>query len=236
MAWFKCTGGSGGGIILPNTIWYGTKSQFDALTSKDPGTLYYVKRIANGDSSNINNSRGIYIGEDQIFPPKRGGYDLWIENLYFPDTNDTGLTNTDYQIDTGLAFCSSDNISRDWQLEFKATLSTGSISGDQVICGCGNSNGMLYEVYLNTSGGLCIYGSGISDGQKVADANGHDIKLIFSRANNTIEVYKDGTLETTLTGIGSPSANDAYELGICKYKNSYRFHGTINYMKFKWLN
>ena len=237
MAWYKTGGGGGGSSKIPSNLWYGTQSQFAALSSKDKDTIYFVKRLSNSDTYKASNCRGIYIGENKIYPPSKDGYDLYFENMFFPDSNESGLNNTDYQLDTGLGFCSSDNIGRDWQLEFKATLTTtGSVSGDQVICGCGSSNGWLYELYFNSSGSLCIYGSGISDGEKVSGANGHDMKLVFTRSTSSLAIYKDNVLQTTLTGIGNPSANDNYELGICRYSNSYRFHGTINYLKFKWLS
>lgn len=236
MAWYKCIGSSGGGT-LPTGMWYGTKSQFDAISVKNPNVIYYVKRLSGGYLERNADLRGIYVGDTQIFPPSKNGYDLWVENLFFPDTNESGLQNIDYQFDTGLAFCSADNVDRDWQMEFKATLSTtANLSGDQTIIGCGSNGSYLSSVYFNTSGGLCVYGAGISDGQKVADCNGHDIKFVFSRANNSMEIYRDGTLETTLTEIGSVTASDQYELGFSKYSNSYRFHGTINYFKFKWLS
>ena len=242
MAYFRCIGNNGGGGTLPTKYWHGTQSQFDAITTKSDDTVYHIEFPADGSTSrpNISNICGLYIGNTKIYPCAKNGYDYWIEDLFFPDTNATGISNIDYELNTGLDFCSATNKDRDWQIEFKATLSTtATLSGDQLICGVGNSVGSsstIKELYFDTSGNLKMAGSGIGDSQYLADANGHDIKLVFSRSANTIEIYKDGTLGNTITNVGSTSAYTRYDLGISRYNNNYRFHGTINYFKFKWLS
>ncbi len=228
MNFYRCgAAGGGGGITLPTNFWHGDQNRYNAIEEKDPNTLYHLERPG---VNNRNDTFAIYLGETQLFPIVEEGYDWCIYNLYFPNSNDTGCDNSDYEIDTGLCL---ENGNRDWQIEFKATLSNGSLSGDQVICGTG-TNTILKECYFNTSGGLCLYGSGISDSQYVTNCSGHDMKFIFIRSENSLYIYKDGELADTRTGIGRPSTG--YYLGISRYSSSYRFHGTIDYFKFKWLS
>ena len=247
MAYFRCgsgNSGGGGGLSVPTNVWYGTQSQFDDISTKDNNTLYYIqKRSYHGNINGTYTSTidGIYIGNTKLYPIVKDGWDYVIENVYFPDTNPTGLYNVDYELNTGLQVNSAENKDRDFQIEFKATLSTtASLSGDQLLFGCGTSASSYYsifrEVYLNTSGALCISGNNINDTSYVNDCSGHDMKFIFSRANNSLEIYKDGTLATTLNNIGTVTASDYdFDLGISRYNNNYRFHGTLNYFKFKWL-
>lgn len=235
----SCMAIGGGGTTMPTKYWCGNQSEYDALQSYDDDTLYQIQ-VLYGNRTNYytNYTSRFYIGSEQIFPPVLEGYDYFIENLSFPDTDASGREPYDYEIDTGIRLSTPSNYQKPWQLEFKATLSqTASLSGDQVIIGSGNSNGAIKEIYFNTSGDLCMYGNNISDEQKMSDANGHDIKIIHDGTDITI--YKDGVLATTLSDCQQQSDGDSTDLslGICRYTNnrSYRFHGTIHYLKFKWL-
>lgn len=231
MAWYKCIGSNSGGISLPTKYWHGTQDEYDNLSNYSNDTIYNIEHIVTG--SYMNNVVKIMIGQNQIFPYELSGYDWYMNNMFFPDTNATETDNLWYSIDMGILLGSSENINKNWQMEFKATLSqTATLSGDQIIVGTG-SNEDIKEIYLNTSGNLCISANGISDTSYISNANGYDIKII--RDGSNLELYKDGILVDTLTTY-SQSLNTRYYLGISRYTNNYRFHGTIEYFKFKWLS
>ncbi len=237
MAYFKCIGTNGGGVALPTKYWHGSKEQYDALSSYDSDTLYHCERSTNDNTSIQNNyfnrTQAIYIGETMIFPYSLNGYDWYISDLFFPDGSVTGVGVRDWEVDTDLSLEDGGS----WQIEFKVncTFSQQDGGADQVICGTGLDNSILKELYLNASGHLCVNGSGIGDTQRVTNCNNVDIKLVFDATNQSLEIYKEGTLETTITGFNYSTSSKKY-LGISRYSTRYRFHGTINYFKFKWLS
>ena len=235
--------GGSGEINAPTKFWQGLQSQYDALVSYESDRMYTIvatiNQMSDTMSGYINKISKIYIGDTLVYPVEEQGYDWCITDYFLPDNNaSTNGDNRDYDVNVGVYFQSDANKNRDWQIEFKATLSTGSYSSsDQVLFGQGNnSSARLKEVYFNASGNLYISGNSISDIEYISDANGHDIKMIYSNTNGTIELYKDGTLVNTITGVPTSYSAANYELGLCRYKSSYRFHGTINYFKFKWLS
>lgn len=247
MAWFKCVGPiEGGGMTLPTNYLRCSKEHYTNLQNKDPNTLYFIDTIKNIRSSwnsrIIDGIREIYLGTQMIYPIKKDGYDWCIENLEFPDAlgtdSETGKSYTvsDYEINMDIDLTSSENINKNFQIEFKATLSqTASLSGDQVIFGGTMSRSGIFECYLNTSGHLYFYANGISDSKFIDDANDHDIKIV--RDGSNIEFYKDGTLITTVSTYAPDSNYSGFPIGIARYNNnsSATFHGTIHYLKFKWL-
>lgn len=242
MAWFKCVGPieGGGGISLPTNFWKGNQTDYDNLSSYDDSTLYEVIQTVNTRSTmsyTYDCINKIYIGSTQVFPVQKDGYDFVIEDITFPSSGDN-----DYQIKTGIDLIghSSGNYNRNWQLEFKVELdSNPQISGDYVILGGQRSTSGLWEIYLNSSGDLYLFGHGVSDANYCSGANNHDIKIV--RDGETLYVYKDNVLEYTKTGYlqndyGEGSSTD-YGLQINRYSgnSNYRFPGTIHYLKFKWL-
>ena len=231
--------GGGGGISLPTNFWKGSQSDYDNLQSYDDNTLYYIEiHSADKDQSRIAHfTSKIYLGTNQIFPVQKDGYDFYIENFDCPNTV-PGNSDNDYAINTGILLHTTENVNRPWQLEFKAELAQSpAVSTDHVIIGGWRDQSQIYEIYLNNSGNLCVYAAGISDSSKVTDANNHDIKMI--RNGSSIEIYKDDVLSTTLTGFnpGTTSGSYVYPLMLNYYSRNenYRFHGTIHYLKFKWL-
>ncbi len=229
----------GGSVTLPTKFWQGNQTDYDNLSVYDDNTLYYVilpYNVRSSSSSDFNPTYRIYIGSNQVFPVKKDGYDYVLEDITFPDAG-----NNDYKIPTGINIINADNCERDWQLEFKAeTGANPSISGDYVIIGGQRISSGLWEIYLNSSGDLYLFGHGVSDSRYCQGANNHDIKII--RDSGTLYVYKDDVLENTITGYYQKDEqtgnNKDYSWMVNFYSGNgqYRFPGTIHYLKFKWLD
>ena len=231
----------GGGMILPTKFWQGNQSEYDALSAYTDDTLYLIQQIyAQRNTYDVNFTQKIYIGDKQVFPQKVEGYDYFIENLTFPDSISSPKIAADLGILTDIDMELTETYQRDWQLEFNCEYSqTASIGGDQVVFGCQSTNKSISEVYFNTSGKLCLCGGGISDTSYLDDAIGHDIKLIY-RNGTGLEIYKDNVYQRTLSSYSQRENTQpcryCKSIGQWGTNRSYYFHGTIHYLKFKWLD
>lgn len=223
-------------FVPPVNIRRCTKSEYEAIASPSDDTIYLIAPYDSANSLGQASTCEIFVGANRIFPaPKtQTGYDWYGANMVFPDTNaPDAYDGRTYDIETGIAINSADNVSRNWQMEFMVTPAS-TWSGDNVIIGC-SADGMVREIYLKKSGGnncLYLYINGYGDTRASnEEVTGVAIKIVKNGTTGT--VYFNDTVITTFTFTETVYNNT---LGIGKYKSANRFYGTINYFKFKWLS
>ncbi len=192
----------------------------------------------------VTNSDGVmvreqYQGADRIL--RKGdisAYAFYYEDLVFPSAyhnNYQPLTN--YCIDSGFSLYHTDNVNRDWQIEFNVHAVPNNVGGDIVVVGNALLSGSqtrpsnLTEIYLDSSNDLII---GLVSETNVGNAQDKDV--VIRKVGTTITVTIDGTevYNATFPYTTGGTGNDEH-LFIGNYRNTYVFSGIINYIGFKWL-
>ena len=225
MAFFKVTqkqSGGGGGQI--SEIVRVTQTEW-ASTTPDTNKIYLVT---------TDNGKMIlkqYQGNQRIL--RKGDvsdYVFYYEDLVFADAYISGNYYDDYYIPTGIILNSTDNINRDWQLEFSIT--RDEMGYEEPIIGTRSNGGTYLEIYtMGNSDQLGIYGN-FGDYNRLGNINdGQDV--VINCENNVWTVTVDGvqTMQRTITR----SVDETNELIIGDYRAYYIFHKTMNYIGFKWL-
>ena len=213
-------------------IWQGTKSDFEDLVVLNPKTVYRVYKMGAVGNTNKSYLYQIWVGNTRVFPPVKDGYEFWIQNY---DQTNWNLSNNEIPnnwIDTGIELNSAENVSRDWQIEFKVTdiHNTGS---DHVICGTDKSYSQagIKEIYTDRYGILYVYDSTSGDAYiSSGSIEGED--CILKRENGVYKFYQNGTLTGTKNASSSVGGT---ELGIGVYSD-YGIGLYIDYFGFKWLD
>lgn len=203
-------------ILDPQTIWRGTISQYEALSTINSNTTYVI--------SNSCPIPYVKLGSTNLVPTTEEGYECAIYNYTAPSGGSYGQCMIPIaQINRYPA--------KGWQLEFNVNAQT--LSRDNVICGTGNVTDGLREVYIKNDGSFWLYDDDFGDHQVYSGSiTNKDVIIRRAIGSGSFEVIIDGT--TVYTGTMSNSSNDL-TLAVANYSGDYNFTGTINYLKFKWL-
>ena len=223
---------SGGGDISTNSFTHIEESDYEALATKDPDTLYLVE--VTDISSEMTEGplrilKKIMKGDNQIFPKIKSGYEYYLENYTTP--TQANAYQGQFVLDTGVVLNSEENVLKDWQIEFNVEMAIGSPAADRVICGSGRNSHGLKELYLNSNGYLYFYSS--SD-LCVVSSNVQNKDVIVTKNNRTITVTVDGV--QVYSGQNYDITIDTSPLRISYYRKNYVFPGTIHYFGLKFLN
>lgn len=202
--------------INPQTIWRGTISQYEALSIIDSNTTYVI--------SNSCPIPYVKLGSTNLVPTTEEGYECAIYNYTAPSGGSYGQCMIPIaQINRYPA--------KGWQLEFNVNAQT--LSRDNVICGTGNATDGLREVYIKNDGTFWLYDKNFGDHQVYSGSiTNKDVIIRRAIGSGSFTVIVNGT--TVYTGTMSNRSNDL-TLAVANYSGDYNFTGTINYLKFKWL-
>ncbi len=202
--------------IDPQTIWRGSVSQYDELSTIDNTRVYVI--------TNTTNCPYMKLGSVSVTPPSEPGYEAVIRDYTSPSNGSF----SDYMIPIAQINKYS---TKGWQLEFNVNATNR--ERDNVICGTGSGNRGLREVYIKQDGTFWLYDENFGDHQVYSGSiTNKDVIIRRAIGSGSFEVIVDGT--TVYTGTISNYSND-YTLAVGNYNSNYNFTGTINYLKFKWL-
>lgn len=154
-------------------------------------------------------------------PTPPTSYDYYIENV--------NLANNNY-IDTQIPIFSSDNITRDWQIDFKMHTSA---SGEKPYIGTSQRSGKTIELYLDNSGThLYMEEGGFPDSPLASSIEDKDVTITM--ISNVITIKADDDIVIQKTSNQTTGTNT---LLIGKYVggNEYHYNGYCDYFGFKWL-
>ena len=154
-------------------------------------------------------------------PTPPTSYDYYIENV--------NLANNNY-IDTQIPIFSSDNINRDWQIDFKMHTSA---SGEKPYIGTSQRSGKTIELYLDNSGThLYMEEGGFPDSPLASSIEDKDVTITM--ISNVITIKADDDIVIQKTTNQNTGSNT---LLIGKYVggNEYHYNGYCDYFGFKWL-
>jgi hypothetical protein len=157
-------------------------------------------------------------------PKPPTSYDYYIENV--------NLANNNY-IDTQIPIFSSENITRDWQIDFKMHTSA---SGERPYIGTSKRSGKTIELYLDNSGtNLWMDNSGFPDPPFFPLASSiEDKDVTITMISNVITIKAGDDIVIQKTTNQNTGTNT---LLIGKYVGSgdYYYNGYCDYFGFKWL-
>ena len=197
-------------------IWRGTISQYEALSAIDDNTTYVI--------SNSCSIPYVKFGNINLVPTTEEGYECAIYNYIAP----SGGSYEQCMIPIAQI---NRYPAKGWQLEFNVNAQT--LSRDNVICGTGNATDGLREVYIKNDGSFWLYDDDFGDHQVYSGSiTNKDVIIRRAIGSGSFEVIVDGN--TVYTGTMSNMSNDL-TLAVANYSGDYNFTGTINYLKFKWL-
>ena len=201
----------------PSKIWRGSVSQYDALSTIEDDRVYII--------TNSTNCPYMKIGSVSVTPPSEPGYEAVI--LDYTSPSDGSFS--DYIIPIAQI---NKYPEKGWQLEFNVNATNR--ERDNVICGTGSGGTGLREVYIKQDGTFWLYDYDSFGDNQVYSGSITNKDVIIRRAigSGSFEVIVDGN--TVYTGTISNHSN-GYTLAVGNYNSNYNFTGTINYLKFKWL-
>lgn len=204
-------------ILDPQKIWRGSVSQYDELSTIEDDRVYII--------TNSTNCPYMKLGSVSITPPSEPGYEAVIRDYTSPSNGSF----SDYIIPIAQI---NKYPSKGWQLEFNVNATNR--DRDNVICGIGSGGTGLREVYIKQNGTLWLYDYDSFGDNQVYSGSITNKDVIIRRAigSGSFEVIVDG--DTVYTGTLSNYSN-GYTLAVGNYNSNYNFTGTINYLKFKWL-
>lgn len=148
-------------------------------------------------------------------------YDYYIENV--------NLANNNY-IDTQISIFSSENVNRDWQIDFKMSTSA---SGEKPYIGTSERTGNTIELYLDNSGTHLYMEEGSFPDSKLASSI-EDKDVTITMIGNAITIKADDDIVIQKTTSRNTGRNT---LLIGKYVggSTYYYNGYCDYFGFKWL-
>lgn len=203
-------------ILDPQTIWRGSVSQYDELSTIEDDRVYII--------TNSTNCPYMKLGSVSVTPPSEPGYEAVIRDYTSPSNGSF----SDYIIPIAQI---NKYPAKGWQLEFNVNATNR--ERDNVICGTGSGNNGLREVYIKNDGTFWLYDENFGDHQVYSGSiTNKDVIIRRAIGSGSFEVIVDGT--TVYTGAISNYSN-GYTLAVGNYNSNYNFTGTINYLKFKWL-
>lgn len=160
-------------------------------------------------------------------------YDYYYENLqYNYDINKT-FNPDNFGITTPIRPFYSDNVNRNWQMDFSVNFA-GKNAESTVI---GATTSGVCEIFFsdNYAGKISFYGSWINNGgsDRYDYVNGQEVNFIRQNGNYIIKING-----VEVANYAKSVSNSSYYFRIGEYSggSSYVFHGTINYLGFKWLD
>lgn len=157
-------------------------------------------------------------------PTPPSSYDYYIENV--------NLANNNY-IDTQISIFSSENVNRDWQIDFK--MHTSASSGERPYIGTSQRSGKTLELYLDNSGTyLWMESSGFPDYLPLASSI-EDKDVTITMINNVITIKADGDIVIQHIVTGQTTGSNTLLIGKYVGGNSYYYKGYCDYFGFKWL-
>ena len=229
MAYFRCGGGKN-----IEQIKIVSESEYSSIVNKNANTLYLVTL---GSGPIIYK---IYLGDVELKNNDGSEYDFYIENflnqMALGATPNTSNEYTNGCIDTGIKLF--DDLSRSWEIDFKALkreLSSNNSSAENVICGISyGGNAPNFELYATHTGNdFYIYAMGQDNA--TGCSFGHDIRIVYDAATNTLSCYQDGDLQSTINVTFTQTS--AITLFVGSYRdNNHYLQGLIEYFGFKWLS
>lgn len=200
MTWFRC----GGGIAIPNTIWWGTPSEYSALQNKSDDTLY--KALYNGIVPSAE-----FIGTTQITPIGKNFNDYAILVDEYKPTN--------YTFDTGFEWFSG----IDFEVSF--SLKNSSYAGTSVLIS-NSSDQPAFNVILNETN-LRIFTTGYN--QTIIDTIQANTEYVMRKVGSSITISRGGTTLFSTTD----STQNATHMCLFGWGSNYRMAGPINYVTVK---
>ena len=154
-------------------------------------------------------------------PTPPTSYDYYIENV--------NLANNNY-IDTQIPIFSSENISRDWQIDFKMSTSA---SGEKPYIGTSERSGKTIELYLDNNGThLYMEEGGFPDSPLAATIEDKDVTITMISNVITIKADDDIVIQKTTN---STTGNNTLLIGRYVGGSTYHYNGYCDYFGFKWL-
>lgn len=223
----SCMAIGGGGQDISEIVRL-TSTEYDALQTKDDTKLYQIGTSAASEliTKSFQGNKRILRKQDI------SDYEFWYEDLYFPYK----YNSSDYILPFGFGIETQENYQKNWQLEFKVTIPTGTDpnSSEFPVFGTVDSSGRYLEFYVSRNGtGFKIFSNDYSD-SSVGNLSGTDV--VVKREGNVLTISSDGVTTATLTWNGS-SYDDSALMYIGRYKRSnlYLMSGFIEYIGFKWL-
>jgi len=204
------------GGLDPQTIWRGSVSQYDELSTIEDDRVYII--------TNSTNCPYMKLGSVSITPPSEPGYEAVIRDYTSPSNGSW----TDYMIPIAQI---NKYPAKGWQLEFNVNATNR--DRDNVICGTGAGTSGLRELYIKYNGTFWLYDENFGDYQVYSGSiTNKDVIIRRAIGSGSFEVIVDGN--TVYTGTMSNNSN-GLTIAVGNYNSSYNFTGTINYLKFKWL-
>ena len=208
-----------------------TETDYNALATKDPNTLYNVLT----DSEAL--IKYSCLGSNRIVNnPNISQYEFWYENLFYAKGTAAGTSDLNPTIYTGIKILSQSNINRDWQIEFNVIpINDGGGSENAVIGVTASSGNNRFEMYTKKeNSNLYLYGIFGND-SNLGDISNKDV--VLTKSNNTVTCTIDGTqVSTKAWDASNTSESDDLAINIGSMRNFHTFCGLINYIGFKWLS
>lgn len=156
-------------------------------------------------------------------PTPPASYDYYIENV--------NLANDNY-IDTQIPIFSADNISRDWQIDFKMHTSASGL-GDKPYIGTSQRSGKTIELYLDKYGThLYIEEGGFPDSPLAAPIEDKNVTITMINSVITIKANGDIVIQKT---VNQNTGSNTLLIGKYVGGSTYHYNGYCDYFGFKWL-
>ena len=211
-----------------------------SIKDLDSDKLYLITN-SNGEMIKYN-----YLGNNRLTryktPEEIEDYEFWYEDLVFPMGMSSSSSDNNYYgnywINSNIKLFSTENIDKNWQIEFniKAQRGSGS-SSDTVILGTPTNSSRYFEFFVSSSGEkLGLYGADYNGTEYCGEVNITNKDVIIKYENKILTVTIDGTLVKT-KDLSSRSVDNTNTFYVARYSSSrdYCFNGTMNYIGFKWL-
>ena len=204
MTWYRCMGngggGGGGGLTPPTNEWFGTPTEFRALSSKSDDTIYKIL------FDNIIPSAE-FIGSTQISPIGKdfNGYDFLVDH-YNP---------VRYKFDTGFQWFNNVNF------EIVFSLGASSYSGTNVIIA--NSGSPDFNIILNNTS-MKIFTTGYN--QTTIDTIQANTEYTLRKEGSAITISRGSTQIFTTTN----ATQNTTTLCLFGWGTSYWMVGPVNYL------